>query len=88
MPIRKIPLAKDEVYHVYNKSIAGFKIFNDCEDCDRMIELISFHAAGEVPCSFSTHKKCFWADRYSRWCRRKCVCRGRFGPWRAHSISL
>lgn len=56
MPIRKIPLANGEVYHICNKSIAGFKIFNDYKDCDRMIESMSFYIAEKVPCKLSTYK--------------------------------
>lgn len=56
MPIRKVPLAAEEVYHIYNKSIAGFKIFNnDCE-YSRMIELICFYMMEELPCKFSLYK--------------------------------
>lgn len=57
MPIRKVSLVNGEVYHICNKSIAGFKIFNDDKDCDRMMELISFYIAGKVLCNFSTYKK-------------------------------
>jgi len=57
MPIRKVSLVNGAVYHVCNKSIAGFKIFNHDRDCDRMMELISFYIAGKAPCNFSTYKK-------------------------------
>ena len=52
MPVRKISLIKDVVYHICNKSIAGFEIFNNKEDYNRMIELMSFYAAEKVPCKF------------------------------------
>jgi putative transposase len=57
MPIRRISLVNGEIYHVCNKSIAGFKIFNHDRDYNRMMELLSFYMAGEVPCDFSTYKK-------------------------------
>ena len=57
MPIRKISLVNGMVYHVCNKSIAGFKIFNDDRDYDRIMGLMSFYIAEEVPYKFSTYKK-------------------------------
>jgi len=56
MPIRKIKLVKGEVYHIYNKSIAGFSVFNNAGDYNRMTELASFYIAEKVPCKFSTYK--------------------------------
>jgi len=56
MPIRKVSLVDDELYHVCNKSIAGFKIFNHGKDYDRMMELISFYIVEKVPCRFSIYK--------------------------------
>jgi putative transposase len=57
VPIRKIPLVKNEVYHICNKSIAGFKIFNNDRDYKRMVELMSFYIFEKVPCKFSMYKK-------------------------------
>jgi len=57
MPIRKVSLVNGEIYHICNKSIAGFKIFNDYRDYDRIVGLMSFYIADEVPYSFSTYKK-------------------------------
>jgi len=37
MPIRKNPIAPNNVYHIFNKSIAGYKIFNTHDDFLRMI---------------------------------------------------
>lgn len=44
MPRRKVPLIKYNIYHIYNKSIANFKIFNSPRDYDRIINEISFYA--------------------------------------------
>ena len=41
MNIRKDPLAIDHYYHIFNRSIAKYVIFNDDEDYARFIELIS-----------------------------------------------
>lgn len=40
--LRPEPLVDDQVYHVMNKSIAGYKIFNAAADYQRMIQLIRF----------------------------------------------
>ena len=42
---RKNPLATGEVYHVFNKSIAGFVIFNNQTDYNRMISTIRYYQA-------------------------------------------
>lgn len=39
--MRKIPLVNLEYYHIFNRSIAGFKIFNESEDYFRMLDIIS-----------------------------------------------
>jgi putative transposase len=57
MPIRKIFLLNGEVYHVCNKSIAGFRIFNSDKDYDRMLQLMEFYNNKDAPCSFSVYKK-------------------------------
>jgi putative transposase len=39
---RKVPLVTGEVYHIFSKSIADFKIFNSIDDCQRMLDGIRF----------------------------------------------
>ena len=56
MPYRKTPLIKTEIYHIFTKSIAGFKIFNSDKDYRRMIETIDFYTIEKPPCKFSL----FW----------------------------
>jgi putative transposase len=41
--IRKEPLITNEVYHVFNRSIAGFHIFNNNEEFLRMKQLIKYY---------------------------------------------
>jgi len=53
MIYRKDPLVNGEVYHVFNKSIAGFKIFNNDPDYERMIREVSFYQIKDRPHSFS-----------------------------------
>ncbi|PIS07703.1 hypothetical protein COT78_01895 [Candidatus Berkelbacteria bacterium CG10_big_fil_rev_8_21_14_0_10_43_13] len=51
MPTRKQQLHSSSYYHLYNRSIAGYKIFNDAIDYERFYDLLRF-------CRFSnfTHK--------------------------------
>ena len=46
-------LAVDEVYHVFNRSIAGFKIFNNTFEFSRMMAIIRYYQNGKPPIKFS-----------------------------------
>jgi len=45
----------NEVYHVFNKSIAGYKIFNDDSEYQRMISAIVYYQRHENPLNFSEY---------------------------------
>lgn len=51
--LRKDPLVTDEIYHVMNKSIVGFRIFNHPADYERMINLMWYFTLVEPPAKFS-----------------------------------
>ena len=51
--IRKKKLVTGEVYHIYSKSIAGFKIFNNCSDFARAIKMLRYYQIENMPLSFS-----------------------------------
>ena len=57
MSRRKVPLVNGEIYHIVSKSIAGFKVFNTADDCERICESLFFHSMENTPCTFSTFKK-------------------------------
>ena len=57
MPYRKIPLVKEEIYHIYTRSIAGFKIFNSEKAFRRMLEAIDFYSIENPPCKYSLFLK-------------------------------
>ena len=57
MPYRKVPLAKNELYHVFSKSIADFKVFNNAKDYERILDEFAFYVIKNQPCSFSFFKK-------------------------------
>ncbi len=56
MPIRNAPLVNHEIYHIYNKSIAGFKIFNTTTDYNRMLSELDFYSLENPPCKFSEYE--------------------------------
>ena len=55
MPLREVPLVNDEIYHVCNKSIAGFNIFNSGDKFQRMLSLIVFYNSEKPPCKFALY---------------------------------
>ncbi|MFH1836713.1 MAG: transposase [Candidatus Omnitrophota bacterium] len=57
MPRRKLPLVESEIYHVYNKSIAGFEIFKNPLEYERMLRCIIFYNLLRQPCKFFMFEK-------------------------------
>jgi len=51
--MRKNPLINEQYYHVLNRSIAKYQIFNNTEDYSRIIELIDLYRFAEFPCKYS-----------------------------------
>lgn len=43
MDIRKDPLANDQYYHIYSRSISKYIIFNDAEDFNRFLDLLDLY---------------------------------------------
>ncbi|MCX7941167.1 MAG: transposase [Endomicrobia bacterium] len=54
MPVRKF-LAKDKLYHVLTKSIAGYRIFNEPTDFERMLDILEYYNTTKPPCKFSKY---------------------------------
>lgn len=50
---RKIVLATEEVYHIFNRSIADFKIFNNDEEFIRMKYALAYFQLRTLPSKFS-----------------------------------
>jgi putative transposase len=57
MPQRKVPLINNEVYHIYNRSIAKYRIFNNEADYERICEMLLYYAIKDPPCKFSLYKE-------------------------------
>lgn len=50
---REIALVTGQVYHVFTKSISGFKIFNNNSDFKRMLGVLRYYQQGKLPRSYS-----------------------------------
>jgi putative transposase len=57
MPNRYVPLVNGEVYHVFNRSIAEFKIFNDDSHLSRIINVIRYYQIAKPVYCFSNFIK-------------------------------
>lgn len=57
MPYRKITLVQGEIYHVFTKSIAGFRIFNSPLAFQRMLEAMVLYSIEKPPCKLSLFLK-------------------------------
>ena len=53
MPVRKIPLVTGETYHVLSKSIAGYKIFKNKKDRERIKALFKYYQTEKTSFKFS-----------------------------------
>lgn len=53
MPYRKVVLAQDQVYHVYNRGVAALPIFHLSKDYLRFIDLLDYYRFLNTPASFS-----------------------------------
>lgn len=57
MPIRKIPLINNEIYHIYNRSISSIPVFVSKRDYQRGLEILNYYQFAKPPLSFSKSKK-------------------------------
>lgn len=57
MPYRDVPLVEGGVYHIFNKSIAEFKIFNNASHFARVMGIIRYYQLTKQPLSFSNFIK-------------------------------
>ena len=53
MNIRKYPLINNNIYHILNKSIEGFIIYNRDFDYHRMLDIIKYYQYAETPIKYS-----------------------------------
>jgi len=57
MPYRKVPLVKNELYHIMSKSIAGYTVFNNLNEFDRLFDLMSFYRFENPSCRYSYYRE-------------------------------
>ncbi len=62
--MRKAPLIEGQIYHVFTKSIAGFRIFRNKRDYERFIEMFKFYRHKSVPVKFSEYEELADRDLY------------------------
>ncbi|HHN65703.1 MAG TPA: hypothetical protein ENK09_10115 [Nitrospirae bacterium] len=53
--MRRDPLVNDSVYHIFTKSISGYRIFRSQRDYNRMVEMIKFYRYEKPPFRFSAY---------------------------------
>lgn len=56
MPRRKTPIVTNEIYHVFNRSIASVPIFQNNSDYLRMISLFNYYRFSKPPLRFSHYR--------------------------------
>lgn len=57
MPYRIVPFIPNEVYHVFNRSIARLPIFIERSDYGRVLDLINYYRFSRPPLRFSHYKR-------------------------------
>lgn len=57
MPYRKSPIVTLEIYHVFNRVVAGIPIFSGTKDFLRFVDLINYYRFKDTPVSFSQFKQ-------------------------------
>ena len=57
MPYRNIPFVSNQIYHVFNRSIASQPIFVDRRDYERVMELVNYYRFKKPPLRFSHYKR-------------------------------
>lgn len=57
MPYRTIPFISNQVYHVFNRSIARLPIFIEKNDYERVIDLVNYYRFSKPPLRFSHYKR-------------------------------
>ena len=59
---KNVPLVDGEIYHIFNKSIAGYQIFNNPKEYFRMLNLMRYYQIKKLTYSFSDFCKLIQID--------------------------
>ncbi len=57
MPIRRVVLANNQIYHILNRSLQRIPIFQNTKEKKRIINLINYYSFKNRPCKFSRYKQ-------------------------------
>lgn len=57
MPYRTVPFVSNQVYHVFNRSIARLPIFIEKNDYERVLELVNYYRFSKPRMRFSHYKR-------------------------------
>src|SRR3989344_551564 len=57
MPYRNSPLVVDQIYHIYNRSVARKPIYLDKRDYERALSLIHYYSFNEPPLRYSHFRR-------------------------------
>lgn len=57
MPYRKTLLVQNQLYHIFNRGVAGLPIFSSVKEYSRFLELVYYYRFINTPVSFSHLKK-------------------------------
>ena len=75
--LRKEELVSNEIYHIYNSSIAEFKIFHYDADLIRMQQILQFYRFKSMPTKFSIFAKEMHVNQYGFSNYLSCVSKGK-----------
>ena len=57
VPYRTVPFVSNQVYHVFNRSIARLPIFIEKNDYQRVLDLVNYYRFSKPPLRFSHYKR-------------------------------
>lgn len=64
--MRKHPFVNGSLYHIFTKSISGYRVFRSTKDYNRMIEMMKFYRYVKPPTKFSTYLTLKDRDKFSQ----------------------
>lgn len=63
MSTRRNPLLIGQIYHIFSKSISGYKIFRDDDEYERMKDLLKYYKTENTPMRFSIFQEIKYKER-------------------------
>ena len=63
MSTRRKPLLVGQIYHIFSKSISGYKIFRDDDEYERMKDLLKYYRTESTPMRFSIFQEIKYKEK-------------------------